>query len=141
MGFGSWCLIESDPGVFFGLFEALGGKGLTFQEVYGLDAATFEAQLSQPPRRQVFGFIFLFNFDKDRGARSADEAAQQLDLVDPLSPEAPFFARQVNAFSSLAGTDRLRLRAKSDCDWPSVRAHCLRRQCKMRAPVKRCFPS
>ncbi|CDJ57459.1 ubiquitin carboxyl-terminal hydrolase isozyme L5, putative [Eimeria maxima] len=66
-----WCLIESDPGVFNALIDMLGVKGVSFEEVYGLDKEVFAALNSQENKRKILGFIFLFNWQRDRNSSSS----------------------------------------------------------------------
>lgn len=77
----SWTTIESDPGVFTELVNAVGVRGVAFEELYALDAD--ELRRIEP----VYGLIFLFKYRGDDGA-SAPGAC-----VDP--PSDLFFARQV----------------------------------------------
>ncbi|KAL8447240.1 hypothetical protein Emag_004397 [Eimeria magna] len=96
-----WCLIESDPGVFSALVEQVGVKGVSFAEVYGLDEASFAALEGPESHSKVLGFIFLFNWARDKRTTAGDESRP---TVDPTSDDAPFFAAQTveNACASQA---------------------------------------
>jgi ubiquitin carboxyl-terminal hydrolase L5 len=74
-----WCTIESDPGVFTELVEAVGVKGVEFQEVVSLDDQTL-ASLGD-----VLGFIFLFKFEEKSQPRAVME----------YTPQGLFYAKQV----------------------------------------------
>ena len=79
----SWCLIESDPGVFGELVEKVGVKGVRFEEVFVVDDV--DSQFAPNP---VHGLIFLFkHLGKDTGAH------QKAPLSYP--PPGLFFAKQV----------------------------------------------
>lgn len=88
-----WCLIESDPGVFSSLVERIGVKGVSFAEVYGLDEESFASLETPDTHRKVLGFIFLFNWARDKGTTTGNDARP---TVDPTSDDAPFFAAQVS---------------------------------------------
>lgn len=77
----SWCLIESDPGVFTELCHAFGCTSVELTEMYSLDEAAFQS-LSTP-----FGLVFLFKW-----RREADERAT---LSVDETPSDLFFAKQV----------------------------------------------
>lgn len=96
-----WCLIESDPGVFSSLVERIGVKGVSFAEVYGLDEESFASLEAPDAHRKVLGFIFLFNWARDKHTTTGDDAEP---TVDPTSDDAPFFAAQTveNACASQA---------------------------------------
>ncbi|PFH38252.1 ubiquitin carboxyl-terminal hydrolase, family 1 protein [Besnoitia besnoiti] len=102
-----WCLIESDPGVFTELVEKLGVKGVEFDEVFGVDEASFET-LKQRDRK-VFGFVFLFNWTKDAAGKASGGVADEDVVMDEAEaasqcPPDLFFAKQVieNACASQA---------------------------------------
>lgn len=64
-----WCTIESDPGVFTGLCEEVGVKGIQFEEMYSLEADTLDAACANP-----IGLVFLFNHrggEKEHGRAAA----------------------------------------------------------------------
>ncbi|CDJ62059.1 ubiquitin carboxyl-terminal hydrolase isozyme L5, putative [Eimeria necatrix] len=86
-----WCLIESDPGVFSELVELLGVRGVAFAEVYGLDKEAFQALEAEGSHRKVLGFIFLFNWGKDKLRRSSGQPRAPADSQPP--PDL-FFAAQ-----------------------------------------------
>ena len=92
-----WCLIESDPGVFSSLVERIGVKGVSFTEVYGLDEDSFAALEAPDAHRKVLGFIFLFNWAKDKHTIAGEDTRP---TVDPASDDAPFFAAQVSSHVS-----------------------------------------
>lgn len=96
-----WCLIESDPGVFSSLVERIGVKGVSFAEVYGLDEETFAALEAPDAHRKILGFIFLFNWARDKRNTTGDDTRP---IMDPASDDAPFFAAQTvgNACASQA---------------------------------------
>lgn len=76
-----WTTIESDPGVFTELVNAIGVRGVAFEELYALDAD--ELRRIEP----VYGLIFLFKYRGDEGANVPNAC---VDLPSDL-----FFARQV----------------------------------------------
>lgn len=78
--------------MFTSLVEKIGVKGVSFAEVYGLDEESFAALETPDAHRKVLGFIFLFNWARDKRTTSADDSRH---TVDPASDEAPFFAAQV----------------------------------------------
>jgi len=83
-GAGTWCLIESDPGVFTELIREFGVKGLQVEELWGLDAENFE-RLSP-----VRGLIFLFKWIGTSSVASTEGTVVQDSRLDNI-----FFARQV----------------------------------------------
>jgi ubiquitin carboxyl-terminal hydrolase L5 len=78
VGDGSWCTIESDPGVFTELLVTVGVQGVMVDELWELEKE--QLQRTSP----VYGLIFLFKWRKERDSREV--ATDYGDL---------FFANQV----------------------------------------------
>ncbi|ORY03633.1 ubiquitinyl hydrolase [Basidiobolus meristosporus CBS 931.73] len=83
MADGSWCLIESDPGVFTELISNMGAKGIRVEEVWSLDDET----LSQ--LKHVYGLVFLFKW------QSGGNPTQEHATSDHDNDDGVFFAHQV----------------------------------------------
>ncbi|XP_014091764.1 ubiquitin carboxyl-terminal hydrolase isozyme L5 [Bactrocera oleae] len=80
-GAGSWCLIESDPGVFTELIREFGCEGVQVEEIWSLDRDLFKEL------EPIHGLIFLFKWVQD------DESVGTVVKDDRL--ENIFFAKQV----------------------------------------------
>jgi ubiquitin carboxyl-terminal hydrolase L5 len=75
-----WCTIESDPGVFTELCEAIGVKGVEFAELYDLETAALQAL-------DPLALVFLFKWVGNQNERP---------VVNP-DDNALFFAKQVTS--------------------------------------------
>jgi ubiquitin carboxyl-terminal hydrolase L5 len=101
MASGSWCTVESDPGVFTEMLQKFGVRGVQCEELWSLDEASLASL--QP----ILGLFFLFKWERSRAGaqRSADSGSGGGADRMPAADEAPvFFARQVisNACGTLA---------------------------------------
>ncbi|CAB0008496.1 unnamed protein product [Nesidiocoris tenuis] len=79
---GSWCLIESDPGVFSELIKEFGCTGVQVEEIWSLDSGQFV------DLKPVHGLIFLFKWIAD------DEPSGS--VINDSRLEKIFFAKQSN---------------------------------------------
>lgn len=89
MASNDWCLLESDPSVFTELIEEFGIQDVEVQEVWDMSQETISKL------RPVYGFIFLFKYQKD--------TRENLTILD----EVPglFYAKQV--ITNACGTQAL----------------------------------
>lgn len=85
---GSWCTIESDPGIFTQLIEDMGVHGVEAEEIWDLDL------LTDP---NTYGLVLLFKYSSSEP--EVKDAGIPSDFVEGL-----YFARQVipNACASMA---------------------------------------
>jgi len=81
---GTWCLIESDPGVFTELIREFGVKGLQVEELWSLDSESFERLAP------IHGLIFLFKWVGSSPEENGSGGIVQDSRLDNI-----FFARQV----------------------------------------------
>ncbi|ODN05383.1 Ubiquitin carboxyl-terminal hydrolase isozyme L5 [Orchesella cincta] len=90
---GTWCLIESDPGVFTELIREFGCKGLQVEELWSLEEEDFNRL------KPVHGLIFLFKWIGPSTSGSSGGS-----VVEDSRLEKIFFPRQVinNACASFA---------------------------------------
>ncbi|XP_036340564.1 ubiquitin carboxyl-terminal hydrolase isozyme L5-like isoform X1 [Rhagoletis pomonella] len=80
-GAGSWCLIESDPGVFTELIREFGCEGVQVEEIWSLDPDLFK------DLEPIHGLIFLFKWVQDDEPTGSVVRDYRLDNI--------FFAKQV----------------------------------------------
>ncbi|XP_039966408.1 ubiquitin carboxyl-terminal hydrolase isozyme L5 [Bactrocera neohumeralis] len=80
-GAGSWCLIESDPGVFTELIREFGCEGVQVEEIWSLDRDLFKEL------EPIHGLIFLFKWVQDDESVGTVVKDDRLDNI--------FFAKQV----------------------------------------------
>lgn len=80
-GAGSWCLIESDPGVFTELIREFGCEGVQVEEIWSLDRDLFKEL------EPIHGLIFLFKWVQDEESVGTVVKDDRLDNI--------FFAKQV----------------------------------------------
>jgi ubiquitin carboxyl-terminal hydrolase L5 len=87
-----WCTIESDPGVFTELLEALGCHAVELQELYTLDDMDIISS-----DQTIYGLIFLFPWKskEERVAIASSNAASTSPTEQSPPPEDLFFAHQV----------------------------------------------
>jgi len=78
---GTWCLIESDPGVFTEMVQKFGVSGVQVEELWSLDKDQFEAV------NPVYGLIFLFKWTGEDDTSGSIVIDSRLDEI--------FFAKQV----------------------------------------------
>ncbi|CAL8143646.1 unnamed protein product [Orchesella dallaii] len=90
---GTWCLIESDPGVFTELIREFGCKGLQVEELWSLEEDDFNRL------KPVHGLIFLFKW-----IGPSTSGTSEGSVVEDSRLEKIFFPRQVinNACASFA---------------------------------------
>ncbi|EZG56363.1 putative ubiquitin carboxy-terminal hydrolase [Gregarina niphandrodes] len=88
----SWCLIESDPGVFWDVVTTLGCFSVDFQELWSLDEESLKGE-------ECYGLIFLYKYDREL---YQDEAGSVAMVEAP--PSSLFFCHQMieNCCATLA---------------------------------------
>jgi ubiquitin carboxyl-terminal hydrolase L5 len=93
----SWCLLESDPGVFSELLVAFGTPDAQVEELISLDDDSLAAL------GEVHGLLFLFKWDGSRKSSSSSSSSSS-STSTAASPSDVFFARQIvnNACGTLA---------------------------------------
>ena len=84
----SWCLIESDPGVFTELIRGFGCVGVQVEELLTLDCLDDPVHLSEK-LEPVHGLVFLYRWRP--GDHSPSSGTVVLNSVDM----GLFFAKQV----------------------------------------------
>jgi ubiquitin carboxyl-terminal hydrolase L5 len=88
-----WCTIESDPGVFTEMLDMLQCPCIELNELYSLDDDTLLSL--QNSTRQIYGFIFLFQYNHNQTGSSLKEQVEEENHGVHTIPSDLFFAQQV----------------------------------------------
>jgi len=81
-----WLELESDPGLFTFLLEDFGVNGVQIEEIY---------DLQQSLSTQVYGFVFLFRWVKERRSRKKIVDQKDIFVKDDKTINSIFFAQQM----------------------------------------------
>ena len=86
----SWNTIESDPGVFTDLLDAIGTTGLEIEEVWGLDEETLSAL-----QHRALGLLFLFRYGNDAPPPQAVNVGSSEAAIVVPDLDKVWFGKQV----------------------------------------------
>lgn len=121
---GSWCLIESDPGVFTEMLRGFGVDGLQVEELYSLDD-------DKAMTRPTYGLIFLFKWRQGDETTGIPSDKQNIFFAHQTIQNACATQALINLLMNVEDTDvklgNILNQYKEfaiDLD-PNTRGHCL----------------